>query len=234
MPRILVVEHEAKCPPALLGRWLEDAGATLEVCRPYAGDVLPETLDGYDGLLVLGGSMGAYDGAGHAWLDPLKQLIRSATVPVLGVCLGHQLVAVAYGGEVGVNPRGQQLGLLDVGWTAEAGTDALVGDLATSRRGLQWNDDIVTGLPDGAALLAATSVGEPQVVRFSAYAWGVQLHPEVDEGIVRAWADSDQERHVARGVDQEGLLRELAGARAELERAWRPLADSFHELVDAG
>ena len=231
MPRILVVEHEATCPPALLGQWLEDAGATLDVCRPYAGDVLPDSLEGHDGLLVLGGSMGAYDGAEHAWLDPLKELIRSAEVPVLGVCLGHQLVAVAYGGEVGANTCGQQLGLLDVGWTAEARTDELMRDLATPRRGLQWNDDIVTGLPDDAVLLAATPAGEPQVVRFSANAWGVQLHPEVDEGVVRAWAEADAERHVAGGVDQARLLGELAGARAELSGAWRPLAERFCDLA---
>lgn len=228
---ILVVEHEANCPPGHVGRWLEAAGATLDVCRPYAGDALPASLAHCDGLLVLGGSMGANDDAEHAWLRPLKELIRTTTRPVLGICLGHQLVAAAYGGEVDLNPRGQQLGLLEVGWTSEAAGDPLLGSLATPRRGIQWNDDIVTTLPPGAVVLAATTAGEPQAVRFAPRAWGVQLHPEADEEIVGVWAVSDEDRHLAQGVDQAELLRQFKEARPELDRAWRPLADAFVELA---
>ena len=59
-PRILVVEHEESCPAHLVGEWLSEAGCTLEVCRPYAGDALP-ALTSYDGALVLGGEMSATD-----------------------------------------------------------------------------------------------------------------------------------------------------------------------------
>ena len=231
MSRILVVEHEAQCPPAHIGRWLEEAGCALEVVRPYAGDAPPATLATYDGLLVLGGSMGAYDDAQHPWLDPLRGLVRRATVPVLGICLGHQLVAVAHGGEVRRNPRGQQLGVLDVGWTSAAADDDLVAAMATPRRGIQWNDDLVTRLPEDAVLLAATPAGEPQVVRFGPRAWGVQLHPEADEHVVARWAHGDRERHVREGIDQDKLIREIREARDELDRAWRPLAHRFAELV---
>ncbi len=102
-PVILVVEHEATCPPAHLGDWLTGAGARVEVCRPYADESLPD-LTTYDGLVVLGGSMGADDDETHAWLGPLKQLIRRAVatgLPTLGICLGHQLIASALGGTVG-------------------------------------------------------------------------------------------------------------------------------------
>ena len=77
-PRVLVIEHDADCPPALFGSWLEDAGCTVTVCRPYehgAGDPLP-TLEGYDALLVLGGPMAATDP--HPWLAPLRELVRDA------------------------------------------------------------------------------------------------------------------------------------------------------------
>jgi GMP synthase (glutamine-hydrolysing) len=230
-PVVLVVEHEAACPPAHLGSWLERAGCRLELCRPYAGDALPSSLAGYDGLLVLGGSMGAYDVAQHPWLGPLRDLVLGARVPVLGICLGHQLVAVAHGGEVRPNPRGQQLGLLDVGWTPEAAGDPLTGGLATARRGLQWNHDLVTKLPSDAVLLAATAAGEPQVVRFAPTTWGVQLHPEADEKVAAVWAEGDRDEHRARGIDQAKLLRELAEARAELDRVWSPLGERFAALV---
>jgi GMP synthase (glutamine-hydrolysing) len=232
-PTILVVEHEDKCPPALFGDWLAEAGCLVEVCRPYAGDTLPG-LAAYDALLVLGGPMGADDDAEHHWLGPVKERVREAVVdelPTLGICLGHQLVAVALGGAVASNPRGQQLGLLEVGWTAEASVDELLGPLATPRRGVQWNDDIVTTLPSGATVLAATGDGEIQAVRFARTVWGVQLHPEVDGDVLRPWAESDRGSHEARGIDQDALLRDIDAARPELDEAWRPLAVAFARLA---
>lgn len=234
---ILVVQHEDDCPPALVGGWLTDAGCTLDVRRPYAGDPLPESLAGHDGLLVLGGPMGADDDATHAWLAPTKALAREAVadgVPTLGICLGHQLVASALGGTVARNPAGQQLGLLEVGWTAEAATDVLLRPLAeapAAARGVHWNDDVVTVLPPGAVLLATAPAGEVQAVRFAPRAWGVQLHPEVDRAILAPWAHDDAGSHEAAGIDQETLLREVEEARAELDTTWRPLATGFARVV---
>lgn len=230
---VLVVEHDAECPPALFGGWLEEAGCTLDVHRPYAGGELP-ALASYDGLIVLGGPMGADDDAKHAWLGPTKKLLREARgsgLPTLGICLGHQLVASALGGRVERNPRGQQVGLIPLGWTDDASDDALFGPLATTRRGVQWNDDVVTVLPDGATLLAETPYGEVQVVRYAPAMWGVQLHPEVDAAVLRPWADEDRGSHETRGIDTDALLRDVDEARAELDEAWRPLAQGFADLV---
>ena len=232
-PLVLVVEHDAECPPALMGAWLEEAGCALDVRRPYAGDDLPD-LASYDALLVLGGPMGADDDAEHAWLGPVKGLVREARasgLPTLGICLGHQLIASALGGRVERNPRGQQVGLLSVGWTEAAAGDPLMAPLATPRRGVQWNDDIVTALPEGAVLLAETAYGEVQAARYGPFMWGVQLHPEVDAEVLQPWADEDRGSHETRGVDTDGLLREIDAARAELDEAWRPLAEGFAALV---
>jgi len=233
---VLVIEHDAKCPPAWFGTWLEDAGCTLEVCRPYAGDALPSLAGAasYDGLVVLGGPMGAGADATHHWIGPVKELLRDARaagLPTLGICLGHQLITTALGGTVTRNPRGQQVGLLDVGWTGAAADDPVFGPLSTPRRGVQWNDDIVAELPVGATLLAATPDGEVQVVRYGERMWGVQLHPEVDDAVLRPWADEDRGSHETRGIDTDALLVAVAQARAELDAAWRPLADGFAALV---
>lgn len=235
-PLLLVIEHEPACPPGHLGTWLVEAGAELEVCRPWAGDEVP-ALASYDGFLVLGGSMGANDDATTPWLATVKERLREAAengLPTLGVCLGHQLAAVALGGESAPNPAGQQVGVLDVGWTPEAAADDLVGPLVGPRRGVHWNADVVTRLPPGAVALASTPDGELQAARFAPASWGVQLHPEVDEPLVRSWAEGDRDDHLRLGIDQGRALHEIDEAREELDEAWRPLATRFVELAGRG
>ena len=207
-PVVLVVEHEAACPPAHVGRWLEEAGCSVALCRPYDGDPLP-ALASYDALVVLGGSVGANDDAQAPWLTPLKEMVARAPR----------------------NPRGQQVGLIEQGWLPEAPDDPLLAGSALPRRGVQWNDDIVTDLPEGARLLAATPEGEPQVVRFAPTVWGVQSHPEVDVTVLASWADGDRDDHLEKGIDQAAVLAEIEAAADELEASWRPVLTRFAALT---
>ena len=230
---VLIVEHEAICPPGWMGEWLTDAGCALDVRRPYAGDVLPNDLRAHRSLMVLGGSMDAGADAEFPWLTGVKRLVREGAdtgVPVLGICLGHQIAAVALGGVVARNPRGQQLGVLEVGWSDEARRDALFGPLGASRVAIQWNDDIVLTPPPGAEVLATAPTGEIQAARFAPTVWGVQWHPEVGAEIVSVWADSDRDSIHERGLDVDVYLAAMAEAREELRAAWRPLAESFAAL----
>ena len=232
--RILVVQPETDDPPHLFGEWLEEAGARLEICRPYAGEPVP-TADGYAGLLVMGGAMSANDDDVLEWVGPVKELIRDAVssgVPTLGICLGHQLMGAALGGRVTPNPLGQQVGLIPVGWTDAAREDRLFGGLATPRRGVQWNYDLVVEAPPGAVALATTDRGELQVARYAATAWGVQLHPEVDEAIVGTWVtDAERTELADRGLDADQLILDIKAARAELDQAWAPLAAGFADVA---
>jgi GMP synthase (glutamine-hydrolysing) len=232
--RILVIEHEPDDPPAWFGVWLQDAGCDLHVCQPWAGDALPEDLSGHDALLVMGGWMSAHHDAEVAWLAGVKELVRRAardTVPMLGICLGHQVAAVALGGQVHTNPLGQQIGLTDVGWLEAAADDPLMGGVASPRRGIHWNSDIVTELPPGAVALARAPRGEVQAARFGPAMWGVQWHPEIDEPLLRRWVDDDPVSPRELGLDAERELAAVAAARAELDEAWRPLAQRFAEIV---
>jgi GMP synthase (glutamine-hydrolysing) len=232
-PRVLVVQHEDDDPPALFGDWLDEAGTTLDVRRCHDGDALPETLAGYDGLLVMGGEMGAYDDAEHPWLPPTKGLIREAVdtgTCVLGICLGHQLAAVALGGTVARNPTGAQIGVFDLGWTPAAAEDRLLGRLAASAAhgpptpAVQWNKDIVSALPEGSTVLAETPGGVVQAVRFAPRAWGLQVHPEVGRDLVATWAHSDPSAPVA--------LDQIGAAEPRLRVVWRQAAEAFaSELV---
>jgi GMP synthase (glutamine-hydrolysing) len=232
--RLLVIQPEVDDPPHLFGTWLEEAGCALEVCHPYAGETLPP-LSGYAGLLLMGGAMGANDDDTLHWLAPVKELIRGAVsegVPTLGICLGHQLMGAALGGRVTPNPRGQQVGLLDVGWTDAAREDQLFGGLATPRRGVQWNYDLLVEPPADAVVLARTADDEIQVARFAPRAWGVQLHPEVDETVVGTWVTDGERTELAdRGLDADQLIGDIKEARAELDQAWAPLAVGFAHVA---
>ena len=227
---VLVVEHEAMCPPGWVGEWLTEAGCAVDVRRPYRGDALPEHLDDHRSMVVLGGSMDAYSDDRHPWLRQVKRLVRGAAeghVPTLGICLGHQLAAVALGGAVQKNPRGQQIGVLQFGWTVEAGRDPLLGAVSEATVAVQWNNDLVTVPPTGTEVLARTAAGELQAARFAPTVWGVQSHPEAGEEIVSFWAANDRDSAAERGVDVDEYVAKVAAARNELQASWQPLAARF-------
>ena len=242
-PVVLVVQHQELCPPGWVGEWLTAEGLRLDVRHPYAGDPLPDGLGEHDGLVVLGGQMGANDDDAYPWLTPTKDLIRwgaAHAVPVLGICLGHQLAAAALGGEVVVNPAGARRGVLEMSWS-EAGADPVVGSCGGSA--VFWHRDVVTRLPEGTQVLARAQSGELAAARFAPSVWGLQCHPEARPDIVTGWAAKDRALAVAddETTDDETTAHEVADvdqalaavtdARAQLVDAWRPLATGFAERV---
>jgi GMP synthase (glutamine-hydrolysing) len=234
IPRLLVIQHEDDCPPAWFGEWFVAVGLELDVRLGHRGDVIPATLDEFDGLVVLGGEMGAYDDDAHPWLAPTKALIArtvEARRPFLGICLGHQLAAVALGGEVILNPDGRATGLTSVRPDPEAVADELMSAVPEGATSIQWNNDIVSRLPVGATTVATALDGTVQAVRFGPLAWGVQFHPEASPDVFASWLSV-----VPPGDDKEVLaatLARIAAAESDLRRDWEPLARRFADLVAA-
>ena len=100
---------------------------------------------------------------------------------------------------------------------------------------MHWNNDVVTALPTGAAVLARTPQGELQAARYAPPAWGVQLHPEADAAVVAPLGRVDREDHLAPGVDQDGRARpHRRRAAASWTRPWRPLAAAFARTAPGG
>jgi GMP synthase (glutamine-hydrolysing) len=232
--RLLFLQHTDDCPPGWFGEWVTDAGAAYEVAHGGRGDEIPESLDGYAGLIVLGGDMGANDDADNPWLPPTKSLIAAAVRSgkcFLGICLGHQLAAVALGGEVGPNPHGHSTGLTRVTLTAAGRDDPLLGAVADTARAVQWNNDIVSRLPESSELLATSPDGTAQAIRYGERAWSVQFHPEVSPAIFNGWTVDRDGPYVPPGLELADVVKEIAAAGPELRRSWAPLAARFAQLA---
>lgn len=234
-PKALVIQHEDECPPAWFGTWFLEAGLAYDVVLGPRGGIVPETIAGYDALVVLGGEMGANDDATCPWLTPTKALIRDtveAGHPFLGICLGHQLAGTALGGHVVVNPNGQAKGLTLVSPTDAGAADDLTKVIRPGSLAVQWNDDVVWRLPDGAIELATSPDGTVQAARFGDRAWGVQFHPEAGPDVFDAWTGSakgdDRQR-----AEQRKAAALIRAAEQQLATDWRPLAVRFAELVQA-
>ena len=231
MARLLVVQHEPDAPVAWLGEWWTALGLELDVVRGDLGEPVADVLGTHDGLVVLGGAMGACDDADAPWLAPTRLLIADAVargVPTLGVCLGHQLAAVALGGQVDRNPSGRTVGLVPVRLTDAGASDPLLSGL-DGLVAIHYNDDVVHEAPVGSVLLATLPDGRPQALRFGPAAWGVQFHPETSPEVFGAWLRWDSPDGLT--PQQEALLAEVWAARDRLREAWQPLADRFATLV---
>jgi GMP synthase (glutamine-hydrolysing) len=237
MTRLLVVQHEPDAPVAWLGEWWSALGLDLDVVRGDLGEPVASRwadVDGDpDGLVVLGGAMGACDDADAPWLAPTRALIADAVargVPTLGVCLGHQLASVALGGTVGRNPSGRTIGPVPVRLTAAAASDPLLAGL-DGLAAIHYNDDVVLEPPPGSTVLATLPDGRPQALRFAPAAWGVQFHPETSPEVFGAWLRWDSPDGLT--PEQVALLTEVTAARAVLRAAWQPLAARFATVAVA-
>ncbi len=234
--RLLVIRHQPSCPPGWFGEWIEDAGVEVVVLAADEGEDVPASLDGFDGLLVLGGSMGANDDRLHPWLTATKALVAGtvrAGEPFLGICLGHQLAGAALGGRVEVNVHGHSTGVTPFRPTPEAALDPLLAGVAAGTLTVQWNNDVVTVLPPDAVRLATAPDGTVQAARYGDRAWGVQFHPEASALIFRGWTVDRpvEEQRDYDGVDTAGAVAQVTAHEAVLRQGWEPVARRFAAVV---
>ncbi|WP_245674711.1 type 1 glutamine amidotransferase [Herbidospora cretacea] len=215
-----VVEHEAEAGLGFFGGWLDD----VVVFRPYLGEAVPD--DPGDGLLVLGGAASAWQDDDYPWLPATRALLRTAVereVPTLGICLGAQLMTLACGGEVVRGVNGLEVGVGEV--VPLVNDDPLLGHLTRPAPAIQYHQDAMTVLPDGAVLLATGTQYPHQAFRIGRRAWGVQFHPEATPAIFEQWT-TELTTHPA-----EELNKQVSAVEAGLVASWRPLAEAFGAIV---
>ncbi|MDO8107908.1 gamma-glutamyl-gamma-aminobutyrate hydrolase family protein [Isoptericola sp. b441] len=188
--RALVLQHVPWEGPGLIGEALASHGVAMEhrivVDRPHPRLPRPAELAA---LVVMGGPMGALDDVAHPGLAAERKLLAdcvAAGTPVLGVCLGMQLLAVALGGEL-VPGHATEIGFGPVDVIAP---DPVLAPLGPEPSVLHWHDDAV-GLPPGAEPLARTAMTPVQAFRAGS-ALGLQFHLEVDSALLAAWLASGE------------------------------------------
>jgi GMP synthase (glutamine-hydrolysing) len=210
---MIVIQHEPGEGPGTLSPLLPGH----RLVRTFAGDPIPETADA---LVVLGGGMGVRDQDRLEHLRAEQRLLRRCVEegrPVLGICLGSQLLAAALGGSVRRAAR-KEIGFHRVRLDAAARDDALFSGAPESFVAFHWHGDELVP-PAGAVPLASSTQTAVQAFRSGPRAWGVQFHLETDEEVLAAMMTGEDELREA-GVDAS-LLR--LSARRELPRL-RPVA----------
>jgi GMP synthase (glutamine-hydrolysing) len=235
LPTALVVQHTEHESPGRLGDWLAESGVLLDVRTPYHGDRLPG-LGGFSALVVMGGPMGAYDDGEAPWLPATRDLLREATgagLPVLGICLGAQLLAAALGGQVRRGAEGPEIGPGLVAKRDVGADDRLFRPVPFTPDVVHWHWDEIAGLPHAATLLASSTRYPNQAFRVGEHAWGLQFHVETTPAMVRRWAAADADVLAEDGYDVAAALErwELETLHEDLAEVWAPFARRFAEVV---
>lgn len=230
MKPVLVLQHLNIDGPAYLGTWLRGAGAAFEVRNTDAGHDYPQTIDGYGALAVLGGEMSANDDLPS--LRRAEALIRDAMRhgrPVIGHCLGGQLMARALGARITESPAPE------IGWQAISVNDnaAALDWFGAPREAqvFQWHHEAF-GLPTGAQALAASAACPNQAFSIGPHL-AMQFHVELDADKLEQWSRSSDAQFLrlqstCTSVQSGPAMREQAaaglraqqGLAARLYRRW--------------
>jgi GMP synthase (glutamine-hydrolysing) len=219
----VAIQHVPFEGPGLIAEVASHKDLELRLCHPYRGDPLP-AMEEIDGLVVMGGPMGVFDTAEHPHLAREVELIAAildAGRPVLGVCLGAQLMAHALGATVYAGEQAE-IGFGSVSLTQAGREDPVLGNLGTEILPvMHWHQDTFE-LPEGAQWLARSELYPHQAFRAGEYAYGLQFHLEVDHQLAEAWRE-----HLPAGVTLTDP------ARSQAEAVGRRALEAFFARADA-
>jgi len=187
--RVLAIVHQRDAGPGVFAEAIAEAGGQLDQWTLAERPEPPADPFGYDAVLVLGGAMNVDEEGHHGWIAKEKALLQELLekgVPLLGLCLGGQLLAAAAGAEPRRASR-PEIGWHQVNVTPEGEDDPLLGPLAPSFEAFQWHS-YEFPLPPGAVPLAQSDVCL-QAARLGERAWALQFHPEVSAADARHWIE---------------------------------------------
>ena len=227
------IRQEDIAPLGVIEQVLDGGDVRWRYVDPWAGQPLPDISE-VGGLVVLGGTMNADAVDEHPWLGDVRALVAeaaSAERPILGVCLGAQVLTRALGAAVFAAPV-REIGFRKVTATDAGARDPLLGAFAPSSLVMQWHEDACE-LPASAELLAEGDDVAVQAFRAGERAYGVQFHFEVTREIVASWCDdaSDESLRQVWGSSAAEVLAQVDAHLAAQQVAGRRLTEAFVDLL---
>lgn len=237
--RALVLQHIAVEGPGSLAPLLRTRGWDLDTVALYAGDRVPAQPRAYQAIIVMGGPMGVYDEDTYPFLRAEHEFLQQAIaqeVPLLGICLGAQLLARALGARVYRNAR-REIGWYTVDLTPAGRADALFADVGSPLRVFEWHSDAFD-LPAGATHLAWSADCAHQAFRYGDRTYGILFHLELLPEMIRAWLKAfhaelaEEADRVSAAQIEAGMTRYMEQYQQIrtrvftnlVERVWEPLA----------
>jgi GMP synthase-like glutamine amidotransferase len=244
--RALVLQHVAVEGPGTLASYLAIRGWALATVALYAGARLPADAEEYQAVIVMGGPMGVYDEAQYPFLrDEHRFLTRvlEQGVPLLGICLGSQLLAKALGARVYRNPH-REIGWYTVDLTPAGVADPLFAGLTSPIPVFQWHGDAFD-MPAGATPLASSPLCTHQAFRYGDRVYGLLFHLELTPAMIHSWmaAFHDELVSVQGTIDPARIVAEMPHRCLEyqqigstvfanlVEHVWELLAPRRHSAV---
>ena len=226
--RVAIVENTRITHHGQVGVALHEHAALIDLYKPWSGQPLPRAVDA-DALVVFGGEQSALDDHTHPYLPDLARLMADYTAmdrPVLGICLGSQVLARAYGAanHLGTAP---EFGWVDVALTDAGRADPVLSVVPERFPIFQWHSDTFS-LPDGAVHLARSAAAAHQAFRIGRATYGTQFHFEASRSVVQDWSETFPEiteRMSPGWATRHPTLAATRGAEADahglaLARAW--------------
>lgn len=221
MNDIMIFKHVPFEGPGTLIEPLKVRGLRYREVNLYEKGA-PNDLEGCGGLIIMGGPMNVYEEAEYPFLRDEDLLIKDALakkIPMIGVCLGAQLMAKAAGAKVFKGMK-KEIGWYPLHLTEDAGTDRAFKNLHKEIEVFQWHGDTFE-IPNGAAHLASSDLFQNQAFRINENAYAFQFHIEVTEGIIREWVaiNESELKGVSDYIDSKKILGESKQKAGELRRS---------------
>lgn len=235
MKRILVLQHESY---DALGTWSPLLKALRKRIRFINFERTPDanpSLDGYDGIVLLGGYMGVYESDSYSHLKIELKLIEEALkrgIPILGICLGSQILASVLGASVRRHAE-REMGWYDVELTDAGAADPVIGHLKRSEKVFQSHGDTFD-IPKSAEHLARSAICEGQAFRYGKNAYGLQFHLEVNRAIIDDWFEMPENREFFSGSNGKfspDAIRK--DTNLYLERSMRLSEETFRRFLES-